>query len=123
MHVVERGEDRPEGPSLDRFRELGPAPQARTQALSEISDKPFNASQAEVLAPLREPVAELGSAEVGETKAELIVEDVDASGKKRTAAALRKAAAERGFTIFEAPVVPSARRGRRAGRHRGCGDR
>ncbi|MEV7840572.1 hypothetical protein AB0O77_25605 [Streptomyces albidoflavus] len=79
--------------------------------LSEISDKPFNASQAKVLAPLMEPVAELDSAEAGKTKAELIVEDVDASGKKRTAAALRKAAAERGFTVSVAPAVPSARKG------------
>ncbi|MFF0487246.1 hypothetical protein [Streptomyces sp. NPDC004435] len=79
--------------------------------LSEISDKPFNASQAKVLAPLMEPVAALDSAEVGKTKAELVVEDVEAAGKKRTAAALRKAAAERGFTISEAPAVPSARRG------------
>lgn len=78
--------------------------------LSEISDKPFNASQAKVLAPLMEPVAELGPAEAGKTKAELIVGDVEASGKKRTAAALRKAAAERGFTISEAPAVPSARK-------------
>ncbi|MFC7933088.1 hypothetical protein [Streptomyces cinereoruber] len=79
--------------------------------LSEISDKPFNASQAKVLAPLMEPVAELDSAEPVKTKAELIVKDVEASGKKRTAAALRKAAEERGFTISEAPAVPSARKG------------
>ncbi|MFM9449132.1 hypothetical protein [Streptomyces acidiscabies] len=79
--------------------------------LSEISDKPFNASQAKVLAPLMEPVAELDSAETGKTKAELVVADVVASGKKRTAAALQKAAAARGFVIAEALAVPSARKG------------
>lgn len=79
--------------------------------LSEISDKPFNASQAKVLAPLMEPVAELDSAGAGKTKAELVVEDVETSGKKRTAAALRKAAQERGFAISEAPAVPAARKG------------
>lgn len=79
--------------------------------LSEISDKPFNASQAKVLAPLMEPAAELDSAEAGKTKAELVIEDVAASGKKRTADALRKAAAARGFVIPETPAVPSARKG------------
>ncbi|MEU5008483.1 hypothetical protein ACFWW5_21080 [Streptomyces albidoflavus] len=79
--------------------------------LSEISDKPFNASQAKVLAPLMEPVAELDSAEAGRTKAELVVADVAATGKKRTAAALRKAAEDRGFTVSDAPAVPSARKG------------
>ena len=78
--------------------------------LSEISDKPFNASQAKVLAPLMEPVVDLDSAETGKTKAELVVEDVVASGKKRTAAALQRAAAARGFVI-EVPAVPSARKG------------
>ncbi|MFG2533548.1 hypothetical protein [Streptomyces sp. NPDC048516] len=72
--------------------------------LSEISDKPFNASHARVLAPLMEPHADEG----GKTKAEIVVADVDTSGRKRTAAALRRAAAKRGFTITE-PAVPSAR--------------
>ncbi|WP_344308192.1 hypothetical protein, partial [Streptomyces turgidiscabies] len=79
--------------------------------LSEISDKPFNASQAKVLAPLMEVYAEDG-VEGGRTKAELVVADVDSTGKKRTAAALRKAAEHRGFVISESPaVVPSARKG------------
>jgi hypothetical protein len=79
--------------------------------LSEISDKPFNPSQAKVLAPLMEPVAEDDGREEGKTKAELVVADVAASGKKRTAAALRKAAEARGFVIAEAPAVPPARKG------------
>ncbi len=79
--------------------------------LSEISDKPFNPSQAKVLAPLMEPAAEDDGQGDGKTKAELVVADVAASGRKRTAAALRRAAEARGFVITEAPAVPSARRG------------
>ncbi|MBV9024653.1 MAG: hypothetical protein JO362_12880 [Streptomycetaceae bacterium] len=75
--------------------------------LSEISDKPFNASQAKVLAPLMEPCDD--PAGDGKTKAELVVADVEAAGQKRTAASLRKAAAARGFVV-EAPAVPPARR-------------
>lgn len=79
--------------------------------LSEISDKPFNPSQAKVLAPLMEVYSAEGGAngEIGRTKAELVIADVDATGKKRTATALKKAAEARGFAVEVKPALPPAR--------------
>lgn len=80
----------------------------RISPLSEISDKPFNASQAKVLAPLMEPASDDPGAV---TRAELVLSDVEKSGKKRTAAALHAAAEARGFVVVPDPVVPAPARG------------
>lgn len=80
----------------------------RISPLSEISDKPFNPSQAKVLAPLMEPTSDEPGAV---TRAALVVADVENSGRKRTAAALKAAAEARGFLVVPDPVVPAPARG------------